>query len=161
MTLSPWPENFLCQDFNPPRRWWPDNISNNAKHIQFQSTPPRRWWLYRCYFCTKKEDFNPHHPEGGDSIAVNGFFCTSDFNPHHPEGGDSTFTSSGFSLLNFNPHHPEGGDIVEKSTVKNLNNFNPHHPEGGDLIGFEWGGSRYISIHTTPKVVTALKHGIW
>ena len=34
------------------------------------------------------QDFNPHHPEGGDQQTGQTPQIDYDFNPHHPEGGD-------------------------------------------------------------------------
>ena len=32
----------------------------------FQSTPPARWWRFRRRADSKRDNFNPHHPQGGD-----------------------------------------------------------------------------------------------
>ena len=75
----------------PPRRWRPMAHSLWTLRSQFQSTPPRRW--------------RPEHPGG----------CVrnkQDFNPRHHAGGDTLWGWHNIDIKNFNPRHHAGGDVV-------------------------------------------------
>ena len=38
--------------------------------LEFQSTPPARWWLNRIRTNDNIQNFNPHHPQGGDQTVI-------------------------------------------------------------------------------------------
>ena len=66
-----------------------------------------------CSNNNRRQNFNPHHREGGDDSMVEGINPITDFNPHHREGGDDSMVEGINPITDFNPHHREGGDYGE------------------------------------------------
>ena len=66
-TSSATTKEFFIFQSTPPARWWLTFRFVIDWAIEFQSTPPARWWPKAAEEYPPEVNFNPHHPQGGDS----------------------------------------------------------------------------------------------